>query len=79
MIKPLFDRVLLEPKHIDNKSTLILPNGDNNNIATVICVGNTSYVKAGDTVIYNSYATTPIEYDGAHYLLIKEIDILAIL
>ena len=35
-------------------------------------------VKVGDTVLYGKYAGTELQLDGTDYLIMREIDILAI-
>ena len=32
----------------------------------------------GDRVIYSKYAGTEVKYDGVEYLILKELDVLAI-
>lgn len=86
-IKPLSDRVLIEP-HPAEKTTasgLIIPDSakEKQQKGTVIAVGNGTKdepmtVKVGDTVLYGKYAGTELILDGTDYLIMREIDILAI-
>jgi len=87
MLKPLHDQVVLK-QHTPEKKTksgIILTENDTKtpSIATVIAVGpgdgeKKMAVQNGDTVVYKSFATTDIEYDGEDYLIISQDDILAI-
>ena len=92
-IKPLFDRVLLEPKGDQFKKTssgIILgaSSSDAPIFASVVAIGNGQVepgenlemqVKVGDVVIFNKFAGTEILVDSATYIIIKQTDILAVL
>ncbi len=87
MLKPLNEHVILkkETPEKKTKSGIILTSKDQESptMAKVIAVGpgNNDYkmtVKKGDMVVFKSYATTDIEYQGESYLILKENDILAI-
>lgn len=87
-IKPLADRVLIEPSVSETKtaSGIILPDSakEKPQKGTVVAVGNGSKdqpltVKKGDTVLYGKYAGTEISVDGKNYLIMRESDILAII
>ena len=87
-IKPLADRVLIEPSVSETKtaSGIILPDSakEKPQKGTVVAVGNGSKdqpltVKKGDTVLYGKYAGTEINVDGKNYLIMRESDILAII
>ena len=92
MIKPLADRVLVEPKEAETKtaSGLYIPDTakEKPQQGKVIAVGNGKYtdngtllkpeVKAGDEVVFAKYSGTPIKHDGKDYLILEERDILAI-
>ena len=86
-IKPLADRVLLEPLAAETKtaSGLIIPDSakEKPSKGTVIAVGNGTKdepvtVKVGDTVLYGKYAGTELKLEGTDYLIMRESDILAI-
>ncbi len=86
-IKPLADRVLVEPLPAETTtaSGLIIPDSakEKQQKGTVIAVGNGTKdepmtVKVGDVVLYGKYAGTEIELDGTEYLIMRESDILAI-
>ena len=87
-IKPLADRVLIEPAAAEEKTIggIIIPDTpkDNPLQGKVVATGNGTkdeemVVKEGDTVLYGKYAGTELEYDGKKYLVMRQSDILAIL
>ena len=87
-IKPLADRVLLEPMEADTKtaSGIIIPDNakEKPQKATVVAVGsgtkdNPMTVKIGDTVLYGKYSGTELKFEGKDYLIMSEKDILAII
>lgn len=88
MIKPLADRVLIEPKEAEVKtaSGIFIPDTakEKPQQGTVVAVGpgkvdELMEVKAGDVVIYGKYAGTEVTVDDKKYLIVKQSDILAIL
>jgi len=87
-IKPLADRVLVEPMEAEEKtaSGIYIPDTakEKPQKGTVIAVGPgtkdvTMEVKKGDVVLYGKYAGTEISVDGKDYLMMKQSDILAII
>lgn len=87
-IKPLSDRVLVEPKAAETKtaSGLFIPDTAKEKPlqGTVIAVGPgnkdvTMEVKKGDTVLYSKYGGQEITVDGKDYLIMKQSEILAII
>lgn len=87
-IKPLADRVLLEPAAAEEKTIggIIIPDTAKEKPlqGKVVATGNGTkdeemVVKEGDTVLYGKYAGTELEYDGKKYLVMRQSDILAIL
>lgn len=88
MIKPLADRVLVEPKEAETKtaSGLNIPDTakEKPQEGKVIAAGpgkkdEPMEVKVGDEVIYGKYAGTEVTVEGKKYLIVKQSDILAIL
>lgn len=88
MIKPLADRVLVEPKEAETKtaSGLYIPDTakEKPQEGKVIAAGpgkkdEPMEVKVGDEVIYGKYAGTEVTFEGKKYLIVKQSDILAIL
>ncbi|MEC4051360.1 co-chaperone GroES [Myroides odoratimimus] len=86
-IKPLADRVLIEPLPAETKtaSGIIIPDNaqEKPQRGTVVAVGNGTKdhemtVKIGDTVLYGKFAGSDLKHEGKDYLIMKENDILAI-
>ncbi len=92
-LKPLEDRVVVEPKEAEDKtaSGIILPDTaqEKPQEATVVAMGPGKAsdsgtivkmtVKVGDNVLYGKYSGTEVTVDGKEYLIMRESDILAIL
>lgn len=87
-IKPLADRVLIQPAPAEEKtvSGIIIPDTAKEKPlkGSVIAVGNGTkdeemVLKTGDTVLYGKYAGTEIEIDGEKYLIMRQSDVLAVL
>ncbi len=87
-IKPLSDRVLIEPMAAETQtaSGIFIPDTakEKPQKGTVIAVGNgtkdhSMTVKIGDTVLYGKYAGTDLKHEGVDYLIMREDDILAII
>ena len=85
-IKPLADRVLIEPMAAETKtaSGIIIPDSakEKPQKGTVVAVGSGTKdqpmtVKNGDLVLYAKYAGTELNYEGKDYLILRESDILA--
>ena len=88
MIKPLADRVLIEPKEAETKtaSGIYIPDTakEKPQQGTVVAVGpgkkdEPMEVKVGDVVLYGKYAGTEVTVDTKDYMIMKQSDILAIL
>ncbi|MCQ2174225.1 MAG: co-chaperone GroES [Bacteroidales bacterium] len=88
MIKPLSDRVLIEPKEAEVKtaSGIYIPDTakEKPQQGKVLATGpgkkdEIMEVKAGDVVLYGKYSGNEITVDGKQYLIVKQSDILAIL
>jgi len=88
MIKPLADRVLIEPKEAETKtaSGLYIPDTakEKPQQGTVLAAGpgkkdEPMEVKVGDEVLYGKYAGTEITVDDKKYLIVRQSDILAVL
>jgi chaperonin GroES len=86
-IKPLADRVLVEPAAAETKTSsgIIIPDTakEKPQKGTVVAVGagtkdNPITVSVGDSVLYGKYAGTELQHEGKDYLIMKENDILAI-
>ena len=77
-IKPLADRVVIEPAAAEQKtaSGIIIPDTakEKPQQGTVVAVGpgtkdNQMTLKVGDTVIYGKYAGTEFHLDGKDYMI----------
>jgi chaperonin GroES len=86
-IKPLADRVLIEPTAAETTtaSGIIIPDNakEKPQKGNVVAVGTGTKdepltVKVGDTVLYGKYAGTELKLEGKDYLIMRESDILAI-
>ncbi|MBQ7987261.1 MAG: co-chaperone GroES [Bacteroidaceae bacterium] len=87
-IKPLADRVLIEPAPAETKTVggIIIPDPAKEKPlkGTVIAVGKGTkdeemVLKEGDQVLYGKYAGTELELDGKKYLIMRQSDVVAIL
>ncbi len=88
MIKPLADRVLIEPQEAQTKTAggIYIPDTakEKPQQGKVIAAGpgkkdEPMEVKAGDVVLYGKYAGTEVSVEDKKYLIVKQQDILAIL
>jgi chaperonin GroES len=86
-VKPLADRVLIEPAAAEEKTIggIIIPDTakEKPKRGTVIAAGNGKVdepmtVKVGDTVLYGQYSGTEIKIEGKDYLIMRESDIFAV-
>jgi len=92
-IKPLGDRLVVKqlPSEEVTKSGIVLPDTakDKPQQAEVIAVGpgrvldngqrQPMEVKVGDKVLYSKYAGNEVKIDGEEYLILREIDVLAVI
>lgn len=86
-IKPLADRVLIEPAQAEEKTAggIYIPDTakEKPQRGTVVAAGpgtndNPITVKVGDVVLYGKYSGTELDVEGGSYLMMRESDILAI-
>ena len=86
-IKPLADRVLVEPLEAETKtaSGIIIPDTakEKPQKGNIVAAGhgtkeNPVTVKVGDSVLYGKYSGTELKLDSKNYLIMRESDILAI-
>ena len=87
-IKPLADRVLINPAKAEEKTVagIIIPDTAKEKPlkGEVVAVGEGTkdekmVLKAGDTVLFGKYAGTEIEVGEEQYLIMRQSDVLAIL
>jgi chaperonin GroES len=86
-IKPLADRVLIEPAAAETKTSsgLYIPDTakEKPQKGIVVAVGsgtkdNPITVAVGNQVLYGKYAGTELQHEGKDFLIMKESDIFAI-
>ena len=87
-IKPLADRVIIEPLAAETKtaSGIYIPDSakEKPQQGKVVAAGKGSKddpitVKVGDTVLYGKYSGSELKIDGVDYLIMRESDILGII
>ncbi len=92
-IKPLSDRILVRRLEAEEKTKggIIIPDTakEKPREGKIVAVGDGRIdedgkkrplaVKAGDKVLFNSYAGTDIKIDGEEFLIMKEEDVLGII
>lgn len=92
-IKPLADRVLVEPAAAEEKTAfgIIIPDTakEKPQKGQVVAIGEGKtadngtvvkpQVKVGDTVLYGKYSGTEITVEGKEYLIMRESDIFAVI
>jgi len=87
-IKPLADRVLVEPAAAEQKTAggIIIPDTakEKPQRGIVVAVGpgkvdEPMTVKIGDNILYGKYAGTELSHEGKDYLIMRETDIVAII
>ncbi len=87
-IKPLADRVLVQPAPAEEKTSggIIIPDTakEKPQKGTVVAVGvgtkdNPITLKVGDNVLYGKYAGTELSFEGRDYLIMRESDIYAVI
>ncbi len=87
-VKPLSDRVLVQPKAAEEKTAagLYIPDTAKEKPleGEVVAVGPGTKdiameVKVGDIVLYGKYAGQEISVDGVDYLMMKQSDLMAVI
>ena len=87
-IKPLADRVLIEPAPAETKTVggIIIPDTAKEKPlqGTIVAVGKGTkdeemVLKEGDPVLYGKYAGTELEFEGKKYLIMRQSDVVAVL
>ncbi len=87
-IKPLADRVLIQPAAAEEKTIggIIIPDSAKEKPlkGSVVAVGNGTkdeemILNVGDIVLYGKYAGTELELDSEKYLIMRQSDVLAII
>ena len=87
-VKPLADRVLIEPAPAETKTVggIIIPDTAKEKPlqGEIVAAGNGTkdeemVLKEGDQVLYGKYAGTEVEIEGTKYLIMRQSDVVAIL
>ncbi len=92
-IRPLHDRVLVEPLEAEEKSAggIIIPDTAKEKPmeGKIVAVGSGARgedgkivkldVKSGDRVLYGKWSGTEVKVDGNDYLIMKESDIMGVI
>ncbi len=91
-IKPLFDRVVIEPNKEEHMSKygIVLPETSQERPQTgvVIAVGDGESfdcdikemkVKIGDKVVFNKYAGTELKIEEKTYIVLRQIDLIGVI
>jgi chaperonin GroES len=92
-VKPLADRVIVEPLEAAEKTAggLYIPDNakEKPQKGRIVAAGPGKLsdagslmkmeVKAGDTILYGKYSGTEVQIEGKEYLIMRESDILAVI
>ncbi len=92
-IRPLSDRIVVEPREIETKTAggIVIPDTadkDKPIQGTVVAIGNGKYidgkllplqVKVGDKILFGKYAGTNIKLDDQELLVMREEDVMGVL
>lgn len=87
-IKPIADRVVVEPAPVEEKTAagIIIPDTakEKPQKGTVVAIGTGKKdepitVKVGDQVLYGKYSGTEVTINNKEYLIMRESDIYAII
>ena len=93
MLKPLGDRIIIEPIASEEKtaSGIVLPDSakEKPQEGKLVAVGTGRVldngekvaveVSVGDRIIFSKYSGTEVKYEGTEYLIVRENDILAVI
>ncbi len=92
-VKPLADRVIVEPLEAAEKTAggLYIPDNakEKPQKGRIVAAGPGKLsdagslmkmeVKAGDTILYGKYSGTEVSIEGKEYLIMRESDVLAVI
>lgn len=92
-IRPLSDRIVVEPKELEvkTKGGIYIPDTadkDKPIEGIIIAIGNGKYidgkmqplqVKVGDNILFGKYSGTSVKFDGKEYLVMREEDVMGVL
>ena len=91
-IRPLSDRIVVEPKETESKTAggIVIPDTadkDKPIEGTVVAIGTGRYVdgklqplqvKVGDVILFGKYAGTNIKLNAREYLVMREEDVMGV-
>lgn len=91
-IRPLADRIVVEPKETESKTAggIVIPDTadkDKPIEGTVVAIGNGRYVdgklqplqvKVGDVILFGKYAGTNVKLNSKEYLVMREEDVMGV-
>src|SRR3990167_8618800 len=92
-IRPLSDRIVVEPRELESKTAggIVIPDTadkDKPIQGTVVAIGNGKYidgkmqplqVKVGDRILFGKYAGTNVKLEEAEYLVMREEDVMGVI
>lgn len=92
-IRPLSDRIVVEPREVETKTAggIVIPDSadkDKPIQGTVIAIGTGKFidgkivplqVKVGDKVLFGKYSGTNVKLDEKEYLVMREEDVMGVL
>lgn len=92
-IRPLSDRIVVEPKELETKTAggIFIPDTadkDKPMRGTVVAVGTGKFVdgklqplqvKVGDEILFGKYAGTGVKLEAKDYLVMREDDVMGVL
>ena len=92
-IRPLADRIVVEPKETESKSAggIVIPDTadkDKPMEGTVVAIGTGKFVdgkvqplqvKIGDKVLFGKYSGTNIKFSDKDFLVMREEDVMGVL
>lgn len=92
-IRPLSDRIVVEPKEVELKSAggIVIPDTadkDKPMQGTVLAIGNGKYidgklqplqVKVGDQILFGKYSGTNVKLSEKEFLVMREEDVMGVL
>lgn len=92
-IRPLSDRIVVEPKELESKTAggIVIPDTadkDKPMRGKVVAIGNGRYidgkvqplqVKVGDEILFGKYAGTAIKLSEKEWLVMREEDVMGVI
>lgn len=84
MLKPILDRILVEPTKPENKTKagIIIPTtNEHPTTGIVVAVGKGKVdepmeLKEGDEILFKQLMGTPMKFDGKDYIMMTQDDVL---